>query len=406
VETLINWERGWWDQELLATLFTEEESSVIKTIPISQTNQPDALIWRCTNSGVFSVKSAYHLAKELEGQGLPEGSRQIRKSSIWKHLWSAQVPNTAKNFLWRACHNLLPTKDNLLRRKVVDDPRCPICEREPETGLHALWGCPAASDVWGCSSVVFQKCSYEGMDFLGLAELILFKYGKENWSLFIQLARQIWMRRNKWVHDGIFIDPNTLLRETVKFMEEFKEVNKAQPSEANAENNNGVSKWKAPPPGWCKANWDASIDKNRGQLGIGVVVRDDKGLVIAAASKVRQGLFEPVMGEAIASYEAARICKELSIPKGWLEGDAKIIVDALNSDERILSRYGHLVEDTRSILQSFPSWKCDFVHREANEAAHRLAKAATTYISDRMWWNYTPDCISDIILVERTALSL
>jgi hypothetical protein len=121
---------------------------------------------------------------------------------------------------------------------------------------------------------------------------------------------------------------------------------------------------------------------------------------------VRQGLFEPVMGEAIASYEATRICKELSIPKGWLEGDAKIIVDALNSDERILSRYGHLVEDTRSILQSFPSWKCDFVHREANEAAHRLAKAATTYISDRMRWNYTPYCISDIILVERTTLSL
>jgi hypothetical protein len=92
-----------------------------------------------------------------------------------------------------------------------------------------------------------------------------------------------------------------------------------------------------------------------GQLGIGVVVRDDKGLVIAAASKVRQGLFEPIMGEAIASYEATSICKEMGIPKVWLEGDAKIIVDALNSNECILSRYGHLVEDTRSILQSFPS---------------------------------------------------
>jgi hypothetical protein len=42
VNKIINWERGWWNQDLLDTLFTEEESSVIKTIPISQTNQPDA----------------------------------------------------------------------------------------------------------------------------------------------------------------------------------------------------------------------------------------------------------------------------------------------------------------------------------------------------------------------------
>jgi hypothetical protein len=44
VEALINREKGWWEQELLDTLFTKEESNVIKTIPISQTNQPDALI--------------------------------------------------------------------------------------------------------------------------------------------------------------------------------------------------------------------------------------------------------------------------------------------------------------------------------------------------------------------------
>jgi hypothetical protein len=51
-----------------------------------------------------------------------------------------------KNFL-RTCHNLLPTEDNLLRRKVVKEPCCPICETEPETVLYALWGCLVAMDV-------------------------------------------------------------------------------------------------------------------------------------------------------------------------------------------------------------------------------------------------------------------
>jgi hypothetical protein len=121
-------------------------------------------------------------------------------------------------------------------------------------------------------------------------------------------------------------------------------------------------------------------------MGIGVVVRDEKGTVIVAASKMRQGLFEPVTGEAYASFHAASICREMGIRKVWLEGNAKIIV-------------------TRCILQAFPSWKCGFVHLEANEVAHRLAKVANVHISDKMWRDHTPYCISNIILMEQTTLS-
>jgi hypothetical protein len=32
-----------------------------------------------------------------------------------------------------------PTKMNLMRRGVVKDARCPICEREAETITHILW---------------------------------------------------------------------------------------------------------------------------------------------------------------------------------------------------------------------------------------------------------------------------
>jgi hypothetical protein len=201
-------------------------------------------------------------------------------------------------------------------------------------------------------------------------------------------------------------DPNIILKETMSYMEEFKEVNQIQTHGANRVNNNVEIKWKVPLLGWSKANWDASLDKTGGKMGIGVVVRDEMGYVIDAVSKTRQGFFEPVMGEKIAQYQAAVTCKEMGIQKVWLEGEAKIIVDALHSDESMLSCYGHLVEDTKSILKNFLSWKCGFVHREANEVAHRLAKASTIPINDRVWTNHTPDCISEIILMERTAQSL
>lgn len=59
---------------LLAQMFSKEEITTIQSIPISQTNQEDRLIWRGTAKGVFTVKSAYHMQKEREIANMAEGS--------------------------------------------------------------------------------------------------------------------------------------------------------------------------------------------------------------------------------------------------------------------------------------------------------------------------------------------
>ena len=88
------------------------------------------------------------------------------------------------------------------------------------------------------------------------------------------------------------------------------------------------------------------------------------------------------------------------------EGNAKQIGHAINSPTMAWNWFGHLVEDTRRILHSLMSWKCTFANREANEAAYRLAKAAITNVSDRIWRSFTLNCINDIVLIEQLALSL
>jgi hypothetical protein len=79
--------------------------------------------------------------------------------------------------MWRAYQNLLPTKDNLLRRKIVKDPFCPIYERDAETVLHALWWCLVVEDVWRASKSIFHKCSSLGPGFMHVVEKIMQKSG-------------------------------------------------------------------------------------------------------------------------------------------------------------------------------------------------------------------------------------
>ena len=81
------------------------------------------------------------------------------------------------------------------------------------------------------------------------------------------------------------------------------------------------------------------------------------------------------------------------------------MVKAKNSRDQNWSHYGHLVEDTKTILQALPNLKCYHVRREANGAAHSLAKAAVLYVFDYTWMGEIPNCIHDVILREFTAPS-
>jgi hypothetical protein len=131
---------GVWDVNILDNLFSEEEVIAVKSIPLSSTNQEDILIWKGTANGLFSVKSAYNLAKEMDDRKKAESSRGMYKSDVWKMIWKLHVPSVEKNFLWRACHDILPTMENLTKQKIVADPMCPVCGLEVETSIHIPYG--------------------------------------------------------------------------------------------------------------------------------------------------------------------------------------------------------------------------------------------------------------------------
>jgi hypothetical protein len=101
-------------------------------------------VWVGTRNGVFSVKSAYHMAKESIDCLGGESSTGDPYSPIWKAIWSVKVLKVVSNFLWKACNGILPTRVNLHKRGISDDPMCPICLRKEETVGHILWSCPSS----------------------------------------------------------------------------------------------------------------------------------------------------------------------------------------------------------------------------------------------------------------------
>ena len=78
------------------------------------------------------------------------GFKQLKQL---KYIWQVNVPHKVYHFTWRSCKNILPTKDNLMRRKIVSDSCCEECHEDVESLGHLFWECPRAREIWALSNL-------------------------------------------------------------------------------------------------------------------------------------------------------------------------------------------------------------------------------------------------------------
>ncbi|KAF5468835.1 hypothetical protein F2P56_012951 [Juglans regia] len=341
----------------------------IKAIPISLGGREDKLTSQFTPNGSYTVKSGYYLSKELEREQEGETSGRSKDCQVWRTIWKLNVPPATKMFVWRACSEALPTMANLKRRKVVEDSLCLICKLEPETSGHALWGCSGAKDVWCQGPKKVQKLSLH-------SDLIF----------------------NIWAELVGKLEPREL-NEARTELSSHKEALQKEIG-ANSETQARVNRWTKPAVGNLKVNWDAAVQAREGRIGIGVLIRDHQGLVIGAlrANRLLRGSAFDV--EAYRLLLASVFYKEIGVRQFCLEGDSKQVVDQLNQDSSNWSIGGCLISDAKTILNSAAVWSISHVYREANMAAHRLAKTAFECTEDVYDIEICPSCILHVVTKE------
>jgi hypothetical protein len=127
VADLIDVDSGWWNIELIHRIFLPEEAAAICSLALSPHGLPDKLFWQGTPHGNFTVRSAYHLELDRRARQAGECSTPYSAREAWSKIWKLHVPGVVRHFLWRLCTNTLPTRDNLFRRKVIQDSLCPMC---------------------------------------------------------------------------------------------------------------------------------------------------------------------------------------------------------------------------------------------------------------------------------------
>ncbi|XP_042952202.1 uncharacterized protein LOC122289284 [Carya illinoinensis] len=193
--------------------------------------------------------------------------------------------------MWKAGNDLLATRWNLFKRKILNDPLCPICQTDNEIVMHLLWQCPAANAIWTEMIIPIQKWNVAEDDFLSMWGRMKGKLTEPKLELIAATMRMLWMRRNELVFDKKFRSPMSAIRATKESLQEYQAANQM------LKRGNSLAKavrqgqhWELPKEKFVKTNWDAAVDLKNKKVGIGIIIRDEKGDVLAAACGQRKYL--------------------------------------------------------------------------------------------------------------------
>ncbi|XP_042939571.1 uncharacterized protein LOC122274613 [Carya illinoinensis] len=374
VSTLIDSSSGAWKMDTLREVFRHEEVEVVCRIPVSMSNSQDKLIWRCAKDGRFTVRSAYYLAGEMSAEQKGQTSQARQKSELWSKLWKLMVPSATRMLLWRACHDSLPTNQKLVQRKIIESPLCPICETELESKLKV-------------SEVPFKELCKDMFDVLDDHSI----------TVFAETIYMIWRRRNSFVFENRFMDPNELVKAANQKVKDYQEANQTSGGKRVA-TTLSQSYWSAPPDQFYKANWDASVDRVKSRIGIGVIIRDWNGVVVATLRHQRESFPDPVVAEALGALKAVSLCQQFLLDRVILEGDAKVVVDDINCDTVKWNSGGMIIQDIKHKLSSMGEWSVQFIPRNINTIAHILAKDALKLSEESIVMGGIPSCIQASML--------
>ncbi len=129
-----------------------------------------------------------------------------------------------------------------------------------------------------------------------------------------------------------------------------------------------------------------------------MIVRDNAGNPVAALSKRLFCPFSPAIIQALAAFEAVKLAKNLGLTEVGFEGDASVIILALEDPSANLTPFGNIISDTQMEVGSL-DWFCfSHVNRKANEVAHVLDRKAKDIVDSFIWTHFLPPDVMHVIL--------
>ena len=171
--------------------------------------------------------------------------------------------------------------------------------------------------------------------------------------------------------------------------EALQEYNQLRPTHEKIPRIARSVRWHLPSSGLLKINFDDALSAEENIVGLGVIVRNENKLAMAALSQQIPLLTSVEMVEVLAARRALWIARELGFHNVIVEGDSESIINSINGNIMAQSEFGHILHDIKFLCSFFSCISFQHVRRQGNYLAHKLARRAMSNPLD-VWMESVP----------------
>nr|XP_023870397.1 uncharacterized protein LOC111982997 [Quercus suber] len=212
-----------------------------------------------------------------------------------------------------------------MKRIIIQENECHLCSKHPEDVKHALWGCSKVRQVWQRRFRWADNSQGEEGSFSDLVQLM-----QENprlFPLFAVTAWTVWHHRNKSCLQTATMPLGRLADFAENYLQNYADRNGQQvpPVRRSAT----TVSWSPPSENRVKINFDGALFGESDSAGIGVVIRNSEGEVMAALSEKIVKPQAAELFEILAARRAVLFSTKTGFYNSIFEGDSSTVINLL-----------------------------------------------------------------------------
>ncbi|KAK0600445.1 hypothetical protein LWI29_015099 [Acer saccharum] len=206
-------------------------------------------------------------------------------------------------------------------------------------------------------------------------------------DLFCIVVWRIWFCRNSTFHEAKKHNMSEVVSWSKDFLQEYRKSNIEIRREV-VSNNIRRGRWIPPEKDDYKANCDAVLDQGKGTVGIGMVIRNCEGLVLAAGSMCLEGTFNIKTAKLLAILRCIQFSFDCGLRLKKIESDEATVVKWIKEGLNLDSDYGTLLSEINCLIDKEKEAKVCAISKDANKVAKGLAEKA-------YWMEEFPECVRE-----------
>ncbi|KAL5804219.1 hypothetical protein ACOSQ3_031019 [Xanthoceras sorbifolium] len=266
--------------------------------------------------------------------------------------------------------------------------------------MHALWSCPSLGSVRDeCAQLLGVQLPPHLDDRVRFFDVLVWLKQQVSLSVFITLCVswwRVWSARNLFVHSGKVLNLANVVAWASAYVNETGVVLSSLGAYSLVRHID--VKWHPPNSNCYKVNTDASIDDHKIRTGLGVIIRDSRGIVMASYVNGFDSLYFPPIAEALVILRGITLAVQTGLLPICVELDAEFVVNLIMSKATPISEIGVVIEEILLLISMHPVYSVRFIPRLANRIAHGLAKFGLSAVGEFVWLEDYPLCVENLVL--------